>query len=84
MSDVRIHCRENGPYLIEGSVTILDHQGRAFTVPADKPKIALCRCGQSANRPFCDGSHKRVGFLAQECVSSPENVTAPNASSGQP
>src|SRR5262245_5147407 len=71
---MQIHCRENGPYLIEGPVTIFDHQGRAFVLPADKPKIALCRCGQSGKRPFCDGTHKTVGFRAAECVPSPDDV----------
>jgi CDGSH-type Zn-finger protein len=61
-----IRCRENGPYLILGAVTIVDHQGQAFTPPPGKDAIALCRCGQSKNRPFCDGSHRDCGFQAAE------------------
>jgi CDGSH-type Zn-finger protein len=61
-----IRCRENGPYLIQGAVTIVDHQGKPFTPPPGKDTIALCRCGQSKNRPFCDGSHRTCGFQAAE------------------
>jgi CDGSH-type Zn-finger protein len=35
-------------------------------IPAGKPAIALCRCGQSSTKPFCDGTHKTCGFVAQE------------------
>ena len=58
MSDVTIHCRDNGPFLIEGSIEILDAEGNAFEVNPDKPAIALCRCGLSERKPFCDGKHK--------------------------
>jgi CDGSH-type Zn-finger protein len=61
-----IRCRENGPLLIQGAVKIMDHQGNEFVAPAGKDTIALCRCGQSKNRPFCDGSHKTCGFQAAE------------------
>ena len=64
MSEVRIRLRKNGPLVIEGPVTLVDHQGNAFTLPTDKPAVALCRCGQSANKPFCDGAHRGSGFTA--------------------
>ncbi len=63
---VVIRCRENGPLLVQGPVQIIDHQGNAFTVPPGKDLIALCRCGQSKNKPFCDGSHRTCGFQAGE------------------
>lgn len=66
MADVTIRIRANGPLLVEGPITILDHEGNAFTINTEKPAIALCRCGQSANRPFCDGTHNRCGFQAAE------------------
>lgn len=66
MSDVNIRCRQNGPFLVEGPVTVTDHLGNKFSIPADKPAVALCRCGQSARRPFCDGMHNKVGFQAAE------------------
>jgi CDGSH-type Zn-finger protein len=64
VSEVRIRCRENGPLVVEGPVTIVDHLGSAFTIASDKPAIALCRCGQSAKKPFCDGSHRACNFAA--------------------
>lgn len=64
MSEVRIRCRPNGPLVVEGPVTIVDHEGNAFAISTDKPNVALCRCGQSANKPFCDGAHKQANFQA--------------------
>jgi len=61
-----VRCRENGPLVMEGPVKVVDHQGREFPLPAGKEKVALCRCGQSASRPFCDGSHRDRGFQAAE------------------
>ena len=71
MSQVTIKVRDHGPLLIEGPFTIVDAAGTAFTVPANKPAIALCRCGQSKNKPFCDGSHKGCGFTAEERAALP-------------
>jgi CDGSH-type Zn-finger protein len=51
----------NGPIRIEGDFEILDPTGAAFGL-AGRTVISLCRCGQSANKPFCDGSHARTGF----------------------
>ena len=68
---VTIRMRPNGPLLVEGPVTILDANGNAFTVNPEKPAIALCRCGQSANKPFCDGSHKACGFQSAETAPVP-------------
>ena len=61
-----IRCRENGPLVIQGVFQIVDHQGNEFTLPTGKDTIALCRCGQSKNKPFCDGSHRTCGFVAAE------------------
>lgn len=66
MSEVTIRCRPNGPYVIEGAVRVVDHLGNAFTLNPDKPNVALCRCGHSAKRPFCDGAHKQCDFKAEE------------------
>jgi CDGSH-type Zn-finger protein len=51
----------NGPLRIEGEFEIVDPSGNAFGL-AGRTVIGLCRCGHSANKPFCDGSHNRVGF----------------------
>jgi len=60
---VVIRVKENGPLLVEGPVTIQDSSGRPIPIP--KPKrpgpIKLCRCGQSATKPFCDGTHRQTG-----------------------
>ena len=66
MADVTIKVRKNGPFLVTGSVDLVDVDGKAFAVNPDKPNIALCRCGQSANKPFCDGAHNQCGFQAEE------------------
>lgn len=66
MSEVRIRMRPNGPFVVEGPFTLLDSEGNVFTLSPDKPAIALCRCGQSARRPFCDGTHKTCGFISDE------------------
>lgn len=62
MTDVTIKVRDNGPYLVTGDVEVVDAEGNRFTT---KQKFSLCRCGHSENKPFCDGSHKRVGFSDQ-------------------
>ena len=62
-----IRCRENGPYVVQGAVKIVDHLGNELTPPAGgKAAVALCRCGASTNKPFCDGTHSKIGFLAAE------------------
>lgn len=65
MSDVQIRVRENGPYVITGVIQLVDHEGNPFDL-GGKTNIALCRCGTSKNRPFCDGSHRTCGFIAGE------------------
>jgi CDGSH-type Zn-finger protein len=62
---VEIKVRHNGPYKVTGPVRIVDVEGNVFDVPDDRP-IALCRCGRSAAKPFCDSSHKATGF--DSCV----------------
>jgi CDGSH-type Zn-finger protein len=57
-----IRCRENGPLVIQGPFRLIDHKGNEYPLPADKPFVALCRCGGSGAKPFCDGSHKACGF----------------------
>ena len=65
MADVTIKSNQNGPFLVTGAVTLTDHEGNAFDL-GGKETIALCRCGASKNRPFCDGSHKQCGFESVE------------------
>jgi CDGSH-type Zn-finger protein len=65
MSDVTIQVRENGPLKVTGPVTIIDAEGREFALP-EGSSIVLCRCGHSRNKPFCDTTHKQVGFIAED------------------
>jgi CDGSH-type Zn-finger protein len=65
VSHVTIDLRQNGPLKVTGSITIRDFEGREFVLP-EGSAIALCRCGQSGNKPFCDGTHRRVGFVADD------------------
>jgi CDGSH-type Zn-finger protein len=67
-----IRVRPNGPFLVEGPVTIIDANGNVFPVNPDKPAVALCRCGQSSRRPFCDGTHNKCGFASAETAPTPE------------
>jgi len=65
MTDVTIKARKNGPYKVEGPVRVIDVEGNEFVLP-EGSAIVLCRCGHSATKPFCDSSHKRVGFIADD------------------
>ena len=61
---IEIKATKNGPYLVAGTATFTDAGGNVKET--EGKMVALCRCGQSANKPFCDGSHKRVNFEANE------------------
>ena len=76
MTEVTIKARANGPYKVEGPVHIVDSEGREFVVPEGRG-IVLCRCGHSQTKPFCDKSHRRVGFVAEDC--SPRVALDPSA-----
>ena len=66
MANVKIRMRPNGPLVVEGLFSIADSEGNEFPLNRDKPAIALCRCGASESRPFCDGAHNRCGFESNE------------------
>jgi CDGSH iron-sulfur domain-containing protein 3 len=67
MAVTEIQAGKNGPYRMEGGVVVsVDAQGNETVV--EKPRISLCRCGQSNSKPFCDGTHKTCGFVADELV----------------
>lgn len=53
-----ITIRNNGPYVVEGDVKLVDAQGNEVPLV----KRALCRCGGSTTKPFCDGTHSKIGF----------------------
>jgi CDGSH-type Zn-finger protein len=54
-----IECKANGPYLVKGLENLKNSKGDAIST---KPVVALCRCGGSASKPFCDGTHQKNGF----------------------
>lgn len=60
----KITTLDNGPFLVTGSVLLTDGQGNQFH--AERETIALCRCGGSVTKPFCDGTHSKLGFQAAE------------------
>lgn len=69
-----IKVRENGPYAIDtttGDFVLVDHNGTPIPIPPLKPgktAVTLCRCGASVTKPFCDGTHSRIGFKAAETI----------------
>jgi len=68
MADVRITVKPSGPYRVEapeGSVDLVDANGTKFDLTG-KTAFSLCRCGGSVNKPFCDGTHSRIGFQGAE------------------
>jgi CDGSH-type Zn-finger protein len=64
MGEIRIKTLKDGPYEVKGAIQLVDANRAEFKLAEDP--IYLCRCGHSASKPFCDGSHKRVGFKAEE------------------
>ena len=62
---VTIKIKLNGPYLVDGEFQLTDHEGNPIAVPQGKA-VALCRCGASTKKPFCDGTHSRIGFKGAE------------------
>jgi CDGSH-type Zn-finger protein len=60
----KITALDNGPYLVKGPVVLLDAEGNEFFT--QRTTVALCRCGGSQNKPFCDGTHSKIGFRAAE------------------
>lgn len=60
MSDVTITALENGPLEVDGACCVKNAAGEVLK---EGDKVYLCRCGHSAKKPFCDGSHKREGFV---------------------
>ena len=70
MSQVKITIRPNGPYRVEdpdGLVELVAANGNKYDLTG-KPAYSLCRCGASVNKPFCDGTHSKIGFLAAEAA----------------
>ncbi|WP_102027572.1 CDGSH iron-sulfur domain-containing protein [Salirhabdus sp. Marseille-P4669] len=56
---VTIKVNDNGSLRVTGDVELVDAAGNVFET---KPSFSLCRCGHSSNKPFCDGTHRKIGF----------------------
>jgi uncharacterized Fe-S cluster protein YjdI/CDGSH-type Zn-finger protein len=67
--ETTVEPRPNGPLFVRGLVRIVDQDGRLVR---EDTRLALCRCGASENKPFCDGSHRRIGFTTASTVPEPE------------
>jgi CDGSH-type Zn-finger protein len=73
---VTIRVRKNGPYVVDGEdVRIVDWEGREYRL--ERLPVALCRCGGSTNKPFCDGTHSKIGFAAAEAAVGPSAEDKP-------
>jgi CDGSH-type Zn-finger protein/ferredoxin len=69
-----IECKPNGPYLVKGLSNLRNSRGEALAVEA---VVALCRCGGSATKPFCDGTHRKNGFSdARSADATPDRSDA--------
>jgi CDGSH iron-sulfur domain-containing protein 3 len=62
--EINITTLDDGLYLVKGPMKILDVEGNEFRV--ERKTVALCRCGGSMTKPFCDGTHSKAGFRAAE------------------
>jgi CDGSH-type Zn-finger protein len=71
MADVRIQVKPNGPLLIEGPIDLIGIDGQPIAIDPAKKNVALCRCGRSQNKPFCDGTHNRSGWDQETNYSMP-------------
>ena len=64
MTDTKITAIHNGPLIVEGTIDLKDDSGN--TIPVNGQKVALCACGHSKNKPFCDGSHAKQDKSLQQ------------------
>lgn len=81
MAEVKITARKNGPYRVEapeGGVRLFDADGHEYNLTG-KTAFSLCRCGASVNKPFCDGTHSKIGFQAAEAAVKAEDGAQPGA-----
>jgi CDGSH-type Zn-finger protein len=78
MAEVTIEARPNGPYVVTGTIELHDTNGNVLPTQA---RTVLCRCGASTKKPFCDGTHSKMGFqaAAQVVPASAETSTDPGA-----
>ena len=76
MADVTILVRKDGPLWVIGDFNLVDAEGKPIEIPEAKRKttpegqsrVSLCRCGGSVIKPFCDGTHSKIGFVGAEAA----------------
>ena len=81
MAQVKITVRPNGPYRVEapeGAIELVDASGNRYDLTG-KLAFSLCRCGGSVNKPFCDGTHSKLGFQAAESAVRQQEGAAPTS-----
>ncbi len=67
MTEVRVSVQTDGPLKVEGAIELVDAEGTAIPTREGKA-VYLCRCGGSKNKPFCDGTHSKIGFAGAEAA----------------
>jgi len=73
---INILVKPNGPYVVSGDlnqIELKDINGNKYDL-SGKPAVSLCRCGASTNKPFCDGTHSKIGFQAAEAAVKAEQA----------
>ena len=86
MAAIKITIRKNGPYRVEapeGSIELVDSEGNKYDLTG-KTAFSLCRCGASVNKPFCDGTHSKIGFQAAEAAVKKESGSSVPPGPGTP
>ena len=73
-SETKITPYRDGPYLVRGPFALVDQDGNEIEVR--RKVVALCRCGRSQIRPFCDGTHKAIRFHAESGLPSPSTAAS--------
>ena len=73
---MKITAITNGPLLLEGQTVLVDQNGNAYA-RRDADKFSLCRCGASATKPFCDGTHAKNGFVSPPQADAPARAAPP-------
>lgn len=82
---MKITVRNNGPFAVDlttGDLELVDHEGNPIPLPEGKTTITLCRCGASTRKPFCDGTHSKIGFKGAS--EAREAFDAQQAAAGAP
>lgn len=84
---MKITIRNNGPFAVDlttGDLQLVDHEGTIVPLPEGKTTITLCRCGASTRKPFCDGTHSKIGFKGANEAREAHDAGKANPADGEP